>query len=55
MHGAPARIGGAWKRFVGRRRSWMRVERGRGPADVERVYLATLDGSADPAEGHVLS
>ena len=49
------RMGIAWKHFVDQLDHWLKVRRGRGQADVERVYRATLDGSADPAEGHVLS
>jgi hypothetical protein len=49
------RMGVAWKHFVDQLDHWLKVTRGRGAADVERVYLATLDGAADPAEGHVLS
>jgi Protein of unknown function (DUF2855) len=50
-----SRMGVAWKVLVDRLDRWMKVRRGRGHADVERVYRATLDGTADPADGHVLS
>ena len=53
--GLQARIGAAWKDFVATLGSWLRVERGRGAADVERVYRATLDGHADPAVGWILA
>ena len=33
----------------------MRVERGYGREAVEQVYQATLKGSANPADGHILS
>jgi hypothetical protein len=49
------RIGAALKHFLGHVDRWMRVTRGRGAADVERVYLAMLDGHANPADGHILS
>lgn len=49
------RMGVAWKHFIEKIDDWMTVRHGRGQADVERIYLATLDGTADPAEGHVLS
>jgi hypothetical protein len=49
------RMGTAWKSFVADLDRWLTVQRGRGPADVERVYRATLDGTADPALGYVLS
>jgi hypothetical protein len=53
--GLQSRVGEAWRRFVARLGDWMQVQRGRGPAEVERVYRAMLDGKADPAVGHVLS
>ncbi len=49
------RLGAALKRFVAESGCWMRIERGHGPAEVERVYRALLDGRADPAAGHVLT
>jgi hypothetical protein len=49
------RMGVAWKHFVDQLDHWLKVRRGAGQADVERIYRATLDGTADPAEGHVLS
>jgi hypothetical protein len=50
-----SRLGAALQRFAGHLERWMKVRHGRGPAEVERVYLATLDGTADPSEGHILS
>jgi hypothetical protein len=53
------RIAVAWKAFLGAVASpsqeWMKVVRGKGAAEVERVYLAMLDGRAKPDEGHILS
>jgi hypothetical protein len=53
------RIASSWKAFLGAVASpsqgWMKVVRGKGAADIERVYLAMLDGRAKPDEGHVLS
>ncbi len=53
------RIALAWKAFLGTVSSpsqgWMKVVRGKGAADVERVYLDMLDGRAKPDEGHILS
>ena len=49
------RIAGALRHFIGHVDRWMHVQHGRGPADVERVYRAMLDGTAHPSEGHVLS
>ena len=34
---------------------WLRIERSRGPAAVERVYRDTLEGRIRPEEGQVLS
>jgi hypothetical protein len=31
------------------------VTEGRGPADVQRVYLDTLNGRVRPEQGHILS
>lgn len=53
--GLQVRLGAALAGFARNLDRWMKVRRGRGPADVERVYLATLDGTVDPAEGHVLA
>ncbi len=49
------RMGLAWQHLLGRLDHWMKVRRGSGHAEVERIYLATLDGTADPADGHILS
>jgi hypothetical protein len=55
MDGLMARVGAAWHRFAGPLEGWLKIRRGQGQAEVERVYLAMVDGKADPAEGHVLS
>lgn len=34
---------------------WMKIVKGKGKADVERVYKAMVDGKAKPEEGHMLS
>jgi hypothetical protein len=53
------RMAAAWVAFMqpvaNPQRPWLRVVRGQGTAAVEAVYTALLDGSANPAEGHVLS
>ena len=49
------RLGGAWQRFVASTDAWLRVVRGNGRDDVERVYREVLEGRAQPFEGHVLS
>lgn len=48
------RLGEATVRFVDSTR-WLRMVEGRGPAAVERVYRAMVDGAIDPAEGHILT
>lgn len=49
------RLGAALQHFVADSGRWLRIERGRGAAAVERVYRAALDGRAHPAAGHVLT
>jgi hypothetical protein len=53
--GFEARLAAAWSGFVGRAGSWIRVERGYGPAAVEAVYTQLLDGTAAADRGHILS
>lgn len=53
--GFQERLGSSLHAFVESSAKWLRVERGYGRAVVERVYAATLDGSASPAEGNILS
>lgn len=50
-----ARLGNAMQAFLASAAAWLRITEGRGPAAVEAVYRAMLDGRANPAEGHVLS
>jgi hypothetical protein len=49
------RMTAAWRSFLSVSAGWIRIVSGRGEADVERVYRATLEGRASPEEGHVLS
>lgn len=49
------RAGGAWKRFVSSVDGWITVEREGGRTAIERIYLATLEGRAEPSKGYVLS
>ena len=53
--GFQSRVGEAMRRFLGSTTGWLRVVEGRGHDAVEAVYRATLEGRANPAEGHVLS
>lgn len=49
------RMGEAWVALMGRVGDWMRIERGSGPDETQRVWRALVDGEADPRHGHVLS
>jgi hypothetical protein len=49
------RLGTSLQSFVESTRKWLQVERGHGRDAVERVYQATLQGSARPDQGNVLS
>lgn len=53
--GFQARLGESWNGFVAYSDRWLRIVRGRGPAEVERVYREVVDGLAKPEEGHILS
>jgi hypothetical protein len=48
-------LGAAWGEFLEQLGDWMEVEHGSGPEDVERVWLAFVDGAVDPRRGHVLT
>ncbi len=49
------RLGTSLQSFVESTRKWLRVERAYGRDAVERIYQATLQGSARPDQGNVLS
>jgi uncharacterized protein DUF2855 len=49
------RLGMAMQRFLTSTSSWLRIVEHRGPAAVEQLYRAMVDGVMDPAEGHMLS
>ena len=53
--GFQQRLGASWKEFQDASSAWLRIERAYGRAAVERVYQATLAGSASPEQGNVLS
>jgi hypothetical protein len=53
--GLQQRIGEAWARFLPRLDGWMTIERTAGREAMQRVYLDTLDGRADPSVGHIVS
>jgi hypothetical protein len=49
------RLAAAWKEFQDASGAWLRIERAYGREALERVYRATLEGSASPAQGNVVS
>ncbi|HYB99906.1 MAG TPA: DUF2855 family protein [Candidatus Limnocylindrales bacterium] len=53
--GLQERMGAAWRGFLAGTAGWLGIERGVGREAIERVYLATLEGTADPRRGYVLS
>jgi hypothetical protein len=53
--GFAQRFGDDWRIFLTSVERWLTVTRGTGPAAVEAVYRATLDGKVSPADGHILS
>jgi len=53
--GLQEKLGASLEAFIESSAKWLQVERGYGRDDVERVYRATLDGSANPAQGNILS
>ncbi len=53
--GFQSRLGTAWARFLPSVDGSMTIDRSAGRAAIERVYLTTLDGTADPRKGYVLS
>jgi NADPH:quinone reductase-like Zn-dependent oxidoreductase len=53
--GLDARIAAAWQAFVPVAASRLEVVRGAGPAAVESLYGAALEGRIPPREGHVLA
>ena len=53
--GFQQRLADGWRRFSASSDDWLRIVRGSGQADVERVYREVLEGRAKPDEGHVLS
>jgi hypothetical protein len=53
--GFQERLGNSWQLYRAASEAWLRVVRGYGKAEVERVYREVLEGRAAPSEGHVLS
>ena len=48
-------IAGSWRGFLKVSEKWFNLIHSHGPAEVERVYRATLEGRVPPHEGNVLS
>jgi hypothetical protein len=55
MAGLQARVGQAMREFLDSTARWLSIVDGYGPAAVEAVYRAALEGTIDPTEGHMLS
>ncbi len=57
--GLEQRLAEAWRAFMqpvtDPAHPWLRVVRGEGPAAVDAVYAALLDGRSAPQDGHVLA
>jgi NADPH:quinone reductase-like Zn-dependent oxidoreductase len=53
--GFQRRLAEGWGRFCRWTDGWLRIVRGAGREDLERVYRELLEGRARPAEGQVLS
>ena len=49
------RLGASWKEFQDASSAWLKIERAYGRDALERVYRATLEGSASPAQGNIVS
>lgn len=53
--GIERHTGDAWTKFIPSVDGWMKIVKGSGRAEVERVYREMLDGKAKPEQGHILS
>jgi hypothetical protein len=57
--GLMERLGEAWRAILeparDPERGWLRIQRGRGPDAIARIYDALAAGRVPPDEGHVLS
>lgn len=53
--GVQSRTAEAWGPFAEWASGWLEVERGAGPADIERLYLKLVDGEAPSDAGYVLA
>jgi hypothetical protein len=48
------RMGEAWTAFLPNVDGWMVIDRRRGRDEIERVWLETVDGKANPKHGYIL-
>jgi hypothetical protein len=53
-HGFEERYGQAWRRFVPHVEAWVDVVEGRGPEELQRVWLDVLGNNSAPRTGNVL-
>jgi hypothetical protein len=53
--GLQKRYAAAWREFLDFTKDRIRIRHGSGPADIERIYLETLEGRTHPDVGHILS
>lgn len=53
--GIERRTGEAWMKFIPTVDRWMKIVKGSGRAEVERVYREMVDGKGKPEQGHILS
>lgn len=53
--GFDAKLGESWRAFAAKAQTWVKLEHGKGPAAIGKVYSEMLAGKVDPSEGHILS
>ncbi|MBP6011425.1 MAG: DUF2855 family protein [Alphaproteobacteria bacterium] len=53
--GLEKHLAAAWTAFNASVDGWMKIEQGRGHAEVERVYRDMVAGKVKPEEGHILA
>ncbi|MEX1154655.1 DUF2855 family protein [Parvibaculum sp.] len=53
--GFDTKLGERWRAFAGKASTWVKLERGKGPEAISKVYSETLAGKIDPAAGNILS
>ncbi len=53
--GFDAKLGESWRAFAAKASTWVKLERGKGPDTISKVYSETLAGKIDPAAGNILS